>query len=153
MITFSKFGRHGRLGNQLFQWASLIGMSSRYNQVLRLPIWEHQHLFEGFPENIPPTVKIPIEEKKYHHEWHQWDKHIKNNKGGLHDVLGWLQSEKYWEHCVDDVRKAMTFKPAFVEKVKKKFSPIFDMKPKVIAISIRRGDFVDNPNYTQLPVK
>jgi 2-polyprenyl-3-methyl-5-hydroxy-6-metoxy-1,4-benzoquinol methylase len=137
----------------MFQWASLIGMSKRYNQTIGLPRWEYQQAFEGYPTNVERVIQVPVEEKHYHHDWKQFDRHLKDSKGSMVDIIGWLQSEKYWEDSINEVREAMKFKHGFVMKVMKKYSKILNAGSKIIAISVRRGDFVDNPNYNQLSIK
>jgi hypothetical protein len=45
MITMRTFGKHGRYGNQLLQYAYLRFMARKWNQDLRLPPWAGAYLF------------------------------------------------------------------------------------------------------------
>ncbi len=149
MITFSKFGNHGNLGNHLHQLATLIGFSEKYTCNLILPPWKYSKYFEDPPLEGNIDAEIFIEEKKYHFTPEFWDEHAMEFQKKNVDILGWLQSEKYWEHCTEKVLKTLSFKKELVAKVKNKYSYAF--KNEVIAISVRRGDFVTNPNFYLLP--
>jgi len=47
-LTYPKFGlRMGRLGNSLFQLASLLGMSTKSGRELFLPEWNYKEFFNG----------------------------------------------------------------------------------------------------------
>jgi hypothetical protein len=151
MITFKKFGKHGNLGNQLHQIASLIGFSEKYNCELILPEWNYAAYFENFPQQGFIDTDVLIEEPFYHYTPQFWDSHREKLKTQNADILGWLQSEKYWQHCKEKVHQALSFKKNFLHETKSKFAEAF--RKKTIAISIRRGDFVTNPNHFLLPVE
>lgn len=148
MITFSKFGQHGNLGNQLFQYAAMIGLSKKYGHDLRLPQWKYSQFFEN--EFTPSDVKTDelIKEPAFHYTPDFWAAKLKGSNAS-YDILGWLQSEKYWAQWFPDVKKALAFKPEFIAQVKEKLK--MRENENTIAISIRRGDYVDNPNYELLP--
>src|SRR5215831_7485622 len=151
MITFSKFGHHGRLGNQLHQLASLIGMSEKYQCDLILPEWKYSDYFLNPTKTGHIQTDFCIEEPYYHYCPEFWDAYKEDFRTKNVDILGWLQSEKYWEHCKEKVHKVLEFKPELISQTKTKFSKAF--KKETIAISIRRGDFVTNPNFYLLPLE
>jgi len=143
-ITFSKFGNYGRLGNQLFQYASIIGISKFYGTDVVLPKCD-------FAEYLltPPTIgelpnATPVNEQHFHYDMGQFA------NAAHHDIniTGWLQSEKYWAHCRKDVEFMLFPNANALWSVFVKYESLFD-KP-TIAISIRRGDYVNNPNYELL---
>ena len=131
MITFTKLGKHGNLGNQLFQIASLIGLGKTFGHDVYIPEWQYKNFFEGLPET-KNVSGVKIEEKNFHYDLQQFQQVSKN---GNYDILGWLQSEKYWSD-------ATIFKLKDCEK----------LEVPTIAVSVRRGDYVDNPNYAQLQI-
>lgn len=133
-ISFSKLGNHGRLGNQLFQIASTMGLAEKYGATASFPRWAYEQYFET-PIPHGPMEKIRIPENHFHH--HDWQIGT-----GSVDLYGYLQSEKYFGST------RLRLKPEFVASVKAKV-PIFD-KP-VICIQVRRGDYVGNEAYYQLP--
>jgi hypothetical protein len=156
MITFSKFGKHGRLGNQLFQYASMIGMSLKYNQLLGMPDWCYSKYFENYlSTNLHNVTSKLIEEKAYNYTPIYYDHLMSGNQSNVFDFFGYFQSEKYWQHCKEEVKKALTFNKTFKLQVQAKYQDALamnDAKKEVIAISIRRGDYVNNPNYAQIPI-
>jgi hypothetical protein len=145
MITFSMLGhpRRGRLGNQLFQIASTVGIADKLGHEPVFPAWPYAKYFASpWPTAGRLEVK-PVAERHFHYD-------PTGFTGADHfDVDGWRQSEKYWEHCRDRVRKMFSFDPGLIKHLQRKFSKALS-KP-CIAISVRRGDFVGNPNYAQLP--
>lgn len=151
MITYSQFGKAGRLGNQLFQYASLLGMKAKYGCQLALPGWEVAHYFSApFPALRLAPPQLRINEASFSYSGDEFDKHAAEYGTKVVDIGGWLQSEEYWTHCKADVLAALTFQPFIKDAVRHKFRTAFE-KP-MIAISVRRGDFVNNPNYALLPI-
>lgn len=152
MISYSNLGQkgHGNLGNQLFQIASCIGIAKHFGTEAAFPAWEYEKYFENplpkDPHNVfPNTMKgfaKPIKEKHFHFDFNQFEKHC--------DITGWLQSEKYFEMSKVEVRKQLKFKWKFLGDLMAANKEWFEKD--TIAISIRRGDYVNNPNYALLPI-
>lgn len=147
MITYSKFGSsvRGNLGNSLFQYASVFGLSKKYNQELILPKWKYRYYFNKLI-NDGNKYFPKVAESSYHYNENDWLK-LKN---GSWDIDGWLQSEKYWEHSKEDIKNLLSWKEQFKQSVLTKFGD--NNLENTIAISVRRGDYVDNPNYNLLPI-
>lgn len=100
-------------------------------------------------ENI--ITDMLVEEQAYHYIPGFWDQYANDFRTKKVDILGWLQTEKYWQHCKPKVHAALAFKESFYNKIRNKYSKYFE-KP-TIAVSIRRGDFVTNPNFYLLPIE
>lgn len=150
----SNFGKNGRLGNQLFQYASLQGIAKKYDKVLTLPPWEYAKYFqESFVDDIKMEVApTKIKERNFHYTENEYTLDFKNN---LHiDFDGYFQNEKYFESS-EAIGKLFRFEHLFEGKVFNKFTkqnPDFKEGKRSLAISVRRGDFVNNPNYLQLGI-
>jgi hypothetical protein len=143
MITYSKIGKKGNLGNQLFQIASTIGLGVKNNIDFKFLNWKYQAYFKNqLPvlDLLPPDL-IALEEKKYNY----YERNLENKN---YDSLGWLQTEKYFDQKL--TKHYFEFSDVLKDKIKDLYSEAF--KKKTILISIRRGDFVDHPDYFQLPV-
>lgn len=139
MITFSKLGKKGNLGNQLFQIASTIGIADKYGHEYFFPNWEDSKYFENPLRVSNPDESFQlINEKSFH--YYDWDLGLEN-----YDLSGWLQSEKYFN--VDKTKKAFQF-AEFSKDLYSKYNFLFEKK--TILISVRRGDFVNHPFYFQL---
>lgn len=140
-------GNGGRLGNKLFGYASMIGIADKFGHQLSLPDWGYSEYFEQ-PFPVGELQGYEYQETTFH--YNEEYVHGLRDISQPHNLKGYLQSEKYWAHCVDKVRKALTFKSEFVEQVCAPFEHVFEKT--TIAISIRRGDYVGNPNYHCLSI-
>jgi hypothetical protein len=145
----------GNLGNKLFQLWSLAGIGAEQNRQVVFPESDIYQYFEGeFITSHDPramTHDTPI--KEYRETQFNYGPVIFDTAPLESDISlkGYFQSEKYWLHTEESLRKSFTFKKAFVKETKSKMGKLFD-KP-VICLSIRRGDFVNNPTYYQLPIR
>lgn len=124
MISFRKLGQpgFGRLGNQLFQIASTLGIAEKNNTTASFPSWKYERFFEPIPHN-GFTVNTHKEKSFEHYDIVTQDA----------DLEGWFQSEKYFGKVIPKLKG--------IKKV-----------PNTIAVSIRRGDYVGNPNYYEIPI-
>lgn len=135
MISFSRLGKKGNLGNQLFQIAATIGTALKNKQSYGFPGWPPsvQMQSELSAIALPQSANV-IDEKQYHYE------DIILQHGQDYDLNGWFQSARYWEGHKEKVLPYVT----------PKYKP--ETPAGSIGISIRRGDFVGNPNYFQLDI-
>lgn len=147
MIFYSALGKVGRLGNQLFQIASAIGIAEKFKTKAAFPAWKYEQYFDKPLNRIDTPNAIAVKETSYHYNPAFLDS-VQADKN--YDIAGYLQSEKYWKHAEDLVRSQFTFKATLKENVRNKFTDAFT-KP-TLAISVRRGDFIGNPNYYQIPL-
>jgi hypothetical protein len=126
----------GRLGNQLMRIMSLMGLAAKYNTTWAIPDWEYAKYFENDIPQKNIKVAIKITELNFHYTPEFWDK-IDWTKNV--DIKGFLQSYKYWG-------ERLSFKKGYLSGLRHKY----DFSKPVIAISVRRGDMINNPNYFQL---
>lgn len=143
----------GRLGNQMFQIASLLGMAKRWNRELYLPNYTYEKWWEG---SIPVGERAPfdteINEPHFHHDWKYWDEKVAAS-GEIANVGGWLQSYKYWKGAEEEVKAFFQFKEPFFGDTIEKYREIFENNRENIAISMRVGeDYKKNGNYEILPI-
>lgn len=139
MISYSQLGnpKNGRLGNSLFQIASTIGIALTNGTTAAFPKWSYARFFKN---ELPEVTGIYPSQREAGYHFTPFE--IQGNT----NVNGWLQSSKYWRGFEDQVKEALQFKPEI-------YKPIMEPNGKqTIAISVRRGDFVGNPNYYQLPI-
>lgn len=142
MITFSQLEKKGHLGNQLFQIASTVGIAKKNGHDFSFPEWKYAPYFEYQLPILKNTNFINYKEESFHYYDIQLD--IDKN----YDLNGWFQTEKYFN--LEKVKEVFTLKKTYKEKVKTKYKSI--LKKETIFISIRRGDFVDHPDYFQLSI-
>lgn len=144
MITFSKIGKKGNLGNQLFQIASTIGLAVKNNHEFAFSEWKYQDYFKN---KLPLSSSeasgfVCIKEDSYCH--HEWNLSTEN-----YDLEGWLQTEKYFDK--EFTKYYFHFSDSLIERIRNQYNNVF--KKRTILISIRRGDFVNHPDYFQTPIK
>lgn len=144
MFFHTQLGNNGRLGNQLFQIASTLGIAKTNRSTALFPYWKYDKYFE---KPIPHGVQkgIPLKEAAFNYQ------RVKVDGSIDYDLCGYFQSEKYFEHIVQEVKEQFTFKKQFAESVYNKISPsLLPNKKTLVAISVRRGDYLNNPNYVCL---
>lgn len=142
MITFSKLEKKGHLGNQLFQIAATMGIAIKNNQEFCYPKWSYNASFTKSLPLLQNLEWIALKEKQFHYKKVELD-----NKD--YDLEGWYQSEKYFD--INSVKSYFQFESSLLTNLKIKYKEAF--AKKTILISIRRGDFVDHPDYFQLPIQ
>lgn len=110
MVTFSELGRHGEFGNQLFQIAATVGHAVKSNQSYIFPKWQglvsgHQYS-QYFEYPIMETDSLLNCEQIWNEpHFHYCDIPIIEENLNL---FGYFQSEKYFKHCEDVIRKTFT---------------------------------------------
>jgi hypothetical protein len=157
MITFKKLGTHGRLGNQLWQIAFMIGLAKKHDLVKVLPAWKYSEYFENpVTSDIPAdqlTTTHKLEEQHFHYTPKFWDQYADEFRNKKYDITCWGQSEKYFEDYKVYVHTTFQFKDSFKKSVIEKMPSLMEEGKSHIAISVRQGDYVGNPNYELIPIK
>jgi hypothetical protein len=134
-LSMSTLGKNGRLGNMLFQVSSMLGLSEKYGADLALPYWEYERYFEIDLPHGEPASQVVNEEYFHHYDW---------NLTGDSDIHGYLQSYKYFGS------RRLTFREGYLRKCRSHL----DLSDKeTICIHVRRGDYVNNPNYWHTPIE
>jgi hypothetical protein len=161
MLAFNHLGRLGRLGNQMFQYASLRGISRNrgydfcipnHNQVVRDPYGFDLRIELFYPFKmlhvLPHNIKMldrgyapVVEEKQFH-----FDEILFNMCPDEITLAGFFQSEKYFRHIEDEIRTDFSFKDEILEPCKEMVGSIGE----AISLHIRRTDYLQNPNHTSL---
>jgi hypothetical protein len=151
MITYKEIGHFGRLGNQLFQFASTYGIAKKLGYDVKFPIENMtEPSIEDFKDgirreitfdvpkcfNIPDDllcskkeldyIKINVQEPYFHFCENVFS--IPDNK----NIIGYYQTEKYFKHVENDLKNILSFK--------NKLSPYF-IGLNTVSIHIRVGDY------------
>ena len=144
-IGFNHLGRHGRLGNQMFQYAGLRGIAAHKGYDFAIPPsdfndeWNDHQLFEAFKLiGLTDIKEIPgpyVQEAHFH-----FDQNLFDNMPDGHNVYAYLQSTKYFEHIEEEIREDFEFKNDINLPCKEMMSTL----DKPIALHVRRGDYIQN---------
>lgn len=136
IVTFNALGRYGRAANAFYQVAGTIGIARRNGFDFAFPLlinWDHKErfgssedcdMYKHFVNPLPlydgPTLPDhPI-------EWGYREVNLTQSVS----LSGHFQSEKYFEHAVDEVKWYLRMKDE---------PPLNDY----VALHIRRGDYDD----------
>lgn len=154
MIGMNNLGNNGRLGNQMFQYASLVGVAKKRNFGWCIP--EKQDLSKGFElKNLKHFGYINGSELILH-ESHEFCEELMYECPDEVTFNGYFQSEKYFKHVEDTIREDFTFKDFILDSVLADFS--LDLLRDSVSIVVRRyEDSFDYPgcdrNHRNLPVE
>lgn len=156
MISFNNLGNYGRLGNQMFQYASLRGIAENMGFDFCIPpenvFGVNDTKVKNSISNIHNTfniswVKKNISNNKVINEsGFEFDEELFNNCEDNVDLIGYFQSEKYFKHIENDIRKDFSFDQNLVETCAK-FLLDIDPSGEVISMHIRRKDYLDLQSY------
>jgi hypothetical protein len=155
MIGFNHLGHLGRLGNQMFQYAALKGIAANNNYNICIPSssgnneWCEHQLFNCFTLETINQLNIQyidsnrpiIQEKSF-----CFDDELFDNCPDWVSLHGFFQSEKYFKHIKEEIKKDFSFKSNILDSSKEAISGLNNP----ISLHIRRTDYLTNPNHKAL---
>ena len=157
MISFNNLGNLGRLANQMFQYASLKGIARNRGYDFSIPpanvfgkrdpvvATAELNIYDVFGLDKKNTVGL-FPNQVLAERMHTFDAELFHNCPDNIDIFGYYQTHKYFEHIEDEIREDFTFDPELVKSCKEFLEYTFVFRD-VIALHIRRGDYVSNPNH------
>ena len=155
MIGFNALGQLGRLGNQMFQFASLKGIARNNGYQFCFPPsankdeWrDHQLLI---PFKLSSTNELNIQyidpdRPTVVESGFGFDQNLFNKCPDWVSVQGFFQTEKYFKHIKNEIKQDFTFRDDIKIPCQEMMSSIGD----ATALHIRRTDYITNPNHTCL---
>ena len=162
MIYFRNIGYLGRLGNQIFQFASTVGIAKERGFGAGIPIENCIREIGGNVNakcdlldcfDIPSEYLVPINEMAIGSVYQEGD--FKFNPqvlslGPNTDLYGYFQSEKYFEKYRNEILEIFTFKQKHKDEARnflsEKVLPLSSDK-NIISLHVRRGDYTLYPNH------
>ena len=163
MITCLNIGYNGRFGNQIFQFAALLGISQKLELTAKIPkknliLPVTQKLMNGqifnarfelcdlfeidqnyFDDNI--QVNRTIQERYFHFDENLF------SISDFTNINGYFQTDKYFSHCQDLIKQQLRIKDDFINKAK---SLLPKTDKELVSIHIRRGDYATPNPYHPL---
>lgn len=138
MITFSRIGQHGRLGNQIFQLAGSLGIARKLNYDIKFPSdFDVPKVF-----NLDNKLLTERSALQRYNTVSEQGFHFDSNLFSIPDstdVLGFLQSDKYFLHIEAELRQLLTFRES-IQNTAEGIFPVLDAE--TVSIHVRRGDYV-----------
>jgi len=148
MITFNTLGVHGQLGNQMFQYAVLQGISAKNNAEV---VFSNETKSKSYLFDIFNLSNYSIRETDLLIEYREPKFSFNQEVFSLDNVslFGYFQSEKYFKHCSGTIKKEFTFKGKTLDLAENILTPYRDKE--LISVHIRRGDYLANPDFHPIP--
>ena len=148
-ISFNGLGNEGRLGNQMFQYASVRGIAANNETNWFIPPegadrFDNYGLFDCFElihckdKNKGETSFDTLTYRDMH-----FNEKIFNYDDGDINLSGNFQSEKYFENISDELREDFTFTKGYLEPCQEYIDSVGG-RDNVIFLHVRRG----SPNLT-----
>jgi hypothetical protein len=153
MITCSNIGYNGRLANQMFQFASVLGMGRKLGYDVKFPsenfIQGNPHDYNGgklrecfdipdsyFESNsiISPQIKYV-----YNEEFFTYNENFLSFPDDI-DIRGYYQTEKYFIAIREELLSCFIFKKEIIDSCN------IEIDSNSVSIHVRRGDYVNYPN-------
>lgn len=156
MLSNDDLGNLGRLGNQMFQYAALRGLAHKHGYDYCLPPREVVATYDLNSANSDITIfecfKIPDAPRMITHfpkmmeSTFALDSNFWDNCPDNISLCGYFQTEKYFKHIENDIRRAFTFVDEIREPTECQFKENFG-DTEVISIHLRRGDYLQHSHH------
>ena len=162
MIGYDRLGTNGRLGNQMFQYASLRGIAANNNlefcippedtpnyanyglfECFKLPNVKHTGLIGQAPTGFAPTPGS-LDEPGF-----EFDAQLFNNCPDNVNIDGYRQTEKYFKHIEESIREDYQFNDEIYAPCKEYMD---QFNGEIALLHIRRGDNIGRPDWYPIPV-
>ena len=139
MLTFTKLGKLGRLGNQMFQIASVIGISKRSGVGFCFPDWEYQNFFK---KRLPEMVVVPQMSGEEGLSDYRDLRPVINTATNI-NLNGYFQSHLYFDYCRDEILSYFDLKEEYIKELRYRHPNVHNSN----SIHVRRGDYLLLENY------
>jgi hypothetical protein len=167
MIFFRNIGYLGRLGNQMFQFASAVGIARRKRYEVFFPVENCSRFSSNGPIdpktgqttnvkcdlldcfNIPKFYFKPMDELRPSGVYQERDFKFNTEVLSLPpntDLYGYFQDERYFKEDRDLLLSILKFKEEF-ESIAQEFISKVDPKHQKVSLHIRRGDYTLYPDH------
>ena len=149
MLAFNHLGVLGRLGNQMFQYASLRGIAAARGYDFGIPPsdfsdeWMNHQLFEVFDLPHLPQSNIRfldsgcapvVQEKQF-----LFDVSLLQQCPNEVSLWGFFQTEKYFKHIEASIKEDFTFRDEILNPCKEMIGD-----NRFLSLHIRRTDYLTN---------
>lgn len=164
MITYKNIGHFGRLGNQMFQFAAAYGIAKKNAYDVCFPKGNTTSpSVESFKDGVVREVYFDIPKvfkidenlmcddvtNGLQYEVQEPHFHFTDQLFSIPDncnLNGYYQTEKYFEHCSEDIKRLFTFED-YVASLASVSMDILDKSKSKISIHVRLGDYVNMQQF------
>ena len=140
-------GNYGHLGNQMFQYASLVGISKKNESTPKIPEYTlNAKARDGielgcFNLTCDTLTNDDIGKIRYQYEepHFHFDERV-FTLPAFTDIRGYFQSEKYFIHAESEIRSQFSFRKEILDRASIRRSKLSD--GNLVSIHVRRDDYV-----------
>lgn len=160
MITFNKIGYMGRLGNQMFQYATLLGVANKTGYTAGVPLKhnsqinpqgcydKHLNKWIAYKFDLSDCFDLSISDSSdilnsnvYNEKMHNFNKDIFDIQDDT-DLNGYFQTDKYFKHIENDIRNELKFNQPIIDRCLE----IKGDYKNIVSMHFRRGDYIGDSN-------
>jgi len=149
VITFTDLGLWSWLGNELFQYAALLGLGERRGYDVRLPPQAQHHLGELIEVDTPTYTTEELRQLRYRfaqcYPYFGYEPGLESIPDWC-DVWGYFQSTR---HFPEDLRQRFRIRPDVAERVEQLWEALPHDWP-VVGFHVRRGDNASATHWVRL---
>lgn len=144
VVTFDYLAKYGQLGNQMFQYALLVGVKYKIGAdiVIDPEVRNRSYLFDFF-DLKECRISSFSTENIFQEQQYEYTNEVFNITNDT-NYRGYFQTEKYFKHCAKEVKKEYIFKSNITDKVDS-FLEGYRSK-RLVSIHVRRGDYLLYPD-------
>lgn len=149
-VTFQWLGSQGQLGNQLYEIATSFAYAKRFNYKLLINWTYYSHYLNHSQLSVPPHSGKVFQYLEPTFRYTPIPP-IPDGFQGI-DLRGYFQSSKYYNDCIDDIRKIFLLKNEHMKTIMEWVNANQVDLSKSVSLHVRRGDFINNNNVSPIPV-
>ena len=145
MLAFNKLGNLGRLGNQMFEYATLRGIAAKHGYDWMIPPYNAQsienyslHYCFKMEDVTEDRLGFLVNDRYAQERQFHFDQELFDGCPDDCSLHGFFQSEKYFKNAEDIVRREYTFHDEHLEPCQAIMEEYKDQEP--IMLHVRRGD-------------
>jgi len=150
MIGNDRIGSNGRLGNQMFQYASMRGIAAKRGYDWVVPPEDYNHtanydLFETFNMSNVEAKNIGfVGGQRVQETNHCFNPYFFDSCPDNCSLEGFFQTEKYFKHISDQIREDYSFKDNYLNPC---FEYIDSLETSPIFLHVRRSDSIGREEF------
>lgn len=152
-LCFPLLGKYGRLGNQLFQYASLVGISAKCGHAPLIPSLSHSLSCFKLPFSKIESDSI---HECFEYLYAEPENDLRFNEElfklpARTALTGYFQNTKYFSHVEEQLRKELTFKDEIFLEANKQLRLLCKNGETPVSVHVRRTDYLKFSDIFEIP--
>jgi len=145
VITFTRLGQFGRLGNQMFQYAMLKGVEAAKGWTAKIPADGSPglRLAEIFEIDCPRLGAGDVIARTFQESRFCFEPSAFEVEDGV-DFCGCFQSERYFAHVSERIRTEFRFRPQIAAVADGAVRELRQRASCLVSLHVRHGDYLGN---------